>query len=576
MKLFSFFAAALLPCALAGQESSVINLNKITSASFGVVLTEIMADPDPPFGLPDAEYVEIHNSGPATVNLNGWTLFEGSSRTLPDIDLLPGEYLVICANSDTIEFLPFGKVAGVSSLSLTNGGEKIALRNIQGIAVDSITYSDSWYGSSYKKNGGWSLERIDKNFVCPLAENWKPSENPNGGTPGTANSVAGIFTDHAAPVLLRAYCPDSISVMLVFSEAIRASTAEVIQNYTLVNAPIPLSAELADATGLKVLVKLSAPLLFGITGSVIITGLTDCAGNETASGSNAKFALTGTAMPGTIIINEILFNPLDGGYDFIEIYNKGFDVIDISEYRIASVDLESNEIDKIELISEEPWLIFPGDYSVLTEKPEIVATHYRSPYPYNFITSGKLPSMNVDAGHVAVVLNGEIIDEFKYDQNYHFPLLENVKGVSLEKIHPERNSMDPVSWHSAAPSAGFATPGLKNSQYAEFFPIKKQVSVSPEIFSPDFDGKDDVITFYVKTGWPGYISNIRIYDRNGFIIFENNRNNLIATGDAFSWDGIGMDGNITSPGIYIAVVELFNLNGDVKHYKLPFVLAAQQ
>jgi hypothetical protein len=33
------------------------------------------------------------------------------------------------------------------------------------------------------------------------------------------------------------------------------------------------------------------------------------------------FAQTDTAKPGDVLINEILFNPYTGSYDFVEVYN---------------------------------------------------------------------------------------------------------------------------------------------------------------------------------------------------------------------------------------------------------------
>src|SRR4029078_11083894 len=101
----------------------------------------------------------------------------------------------------------------------------------------------------------------------------------------------------------------------------------------------------------------------------------------------------------------------------------------------------------------------------------------------------------------------------------------------------------------------------------------KSVFVHPEIFSPDQDGKDDVISFEISAGEPGYISKISIYNSSGYMIFENKGNQILGVSDSFSWDGITTNGESAQPGIYVALVEILNLKGDVEHVKLPLVVA---
>ena len=46
---------------------------------FDVVITEIMADPSPVVGLPNAEFIEIRNVSATAYNLNGWRLSDASA-----------------------------------------------------------------------------------------------------------------------------------------------------------------------------------------------------------------------------------------------------------------------------------------------------------------------------------------------------------------------------------------------------------------------------------------------------------------------------------------------------------------
>ncbi len=567
MRTLFFCLTALWPWALASQ-----HVNEKTITAPEVVITEIFADPDPGFGLPPAEFVEVYNRSTVPVDLTGWVLFDGSSKSLPAKVLLPGGYLVICANADTVLFGPFGNVAGVSSLSLTNTGEKVSIRNQQGFASDSVVYSDTWFGTSFKKDGGWSLERIDNHFLCFDRANWKPSVNPLGGTPGAENSVKGIFTDTVPPRLLRTFCVNPNQVQLVFSEPLSADEATDVNHFMFLNGPGILQAEFADATLTGIVLELDSPLQPNQIYWLKAEGVPDCKGNTLWQPAWAKTGLSASAMQGDVVLNEILFNPFSGGYDFIEVFNRGQRIINLEHFSIAKLNPVTTEPEEMVQIAAEPLILFPGEYMCLTENPDIVAAHYPSSFPFGFHRMIGLPSMNVDEGFVAIVSNQAVHDAFHYFESYHFELLENRKGISLEKIHPLRESQHADSWHSASPDRGGATPGLMNSQFQETNMGVSDIQVYPEIFSPDFDGYEDVITFLVRGAEPGTMCKIQIMNSSGQIIYSAPVF-LSGTNDAYTWDGIGSRGLLSDPGIYVALVTLYRLHGHRQQFKLPFVLA---
>jgi hypothetical protein len=165
------------------------------------------------------------------------------------------------------------------------------------------------------------------------------------------------------------------------------------------------------------------------------------------------------------------------------------------------------------------------------------------------------------------------VDAVHYYETYHFELLNDVKGVSLEKLNPSLPSGVKSNWHSAAASAGFATPGKQNSQFISLEEHDKTVELSTGIFSPDNDGFDDVLVFSLNAPSAGYITDIFIFNDLGHLVFGNKGNRLFAVKDAFSWNGAGDDEKIVDPGIYMAYVEVYNLEGSKQKYRLPFVVA---
>ena len=99
-----------------------------------------------------------------------------------------------------------------------------------------------------------------------------------------------------------------------------------------------------------------------------------------------------------------------------------------------------------------------------------------------------------DMGKV-VVLNSEglILDELDYDHHWQSPLLTTESGVSLERIRSDLPTSLASNWTSAASSAGYGTPGYKNSESNTDSVFTHFISIDPKIFSPDMDGYNDFL-----------------------------------------------------------------------------------
>jgi hypothetical protein len=105
--------------------------------------------------------------------------------------------------------------------------------------------------------------------------------------------------------------------------------------------------------------------------SISAKNVLDCSGNMIDVKSLARFGLTQNADTLDLVINEILFNPLPSGVDFVELYNRSEKIIDLNKIYIANRN-NSNAIAGITQISTEPFLFFPKDFVVITTDPSIV------------------------------------------------------------------------------------------------------------------------------------------------------------------------------------------------------------
>jgi hypothetical protein len=483
---------------------------------YDVVIDEIMADPTPIVTLPTNEWIELKNTSGSPINLQNWRIGDitGQSGPIPNFTLQPDSFVIVCTGSAVAAMSAYGTTISVTSFpSLDNDGDQLFLRAANGRIIHSVAYSVSWYQNVVKADGGWTLEMIDTKSPCAGMSNWKASIDSKGGTPGKKNSVDAINNDTEAPKLKRAYAIDNTTLILVFDEPIDSLKGATITNYSLDGGLTILSVTTLAPLFNSVQLKTTSPLNNNTVYIVTAANITDCKNNSIGSNNKAKFGLPVDAAANDLIINEILFNPHSNGNDFVELYNRSNKIIDASKVYLANRN-SSGVISSQKLLASSAIYIFPGDYFVVTEDADNLGINYLVKNPDNVLVLSSLPSYPDDEGDV-VILNfqGDIIDEVKYKDDWHFKLIDDAEGVSLERIDPDGPSQDANNWHSAASTAGYATPTYKNSQYKLTQAINATIEVVPKVFSPDNDGRDDIATIQYRMSEPGYIANITILMR---------------------------------------------------------------
>ena len=153
-------------------------------------------------------------------------------------------------------------------------------------------------------------------------------------------------------------------------------------------------------------------------------------------------------------------------------------------------------------------------------------------------------------------------DQVSYLDTWHFKLLDNTDGVSLERIDPNGLSSNSFNWHSAAESIGFASPGRKNSQYLPAL-TNGNFNLSSELISPDNDGYQDVVQLNYQMSEAGMLGKVTIYDDRGRLIRTICSNELLGTEGTLSWDGLTDKSSKASIGVYVIFFEAFSTNGSL-------------
>jgi len=551
-----------------------------TEKSFDVVISEIMADPTPQTGLPDAEYAELYNRTSFPISLKDWIFETGTTRkVLPDVTINAHGFLTLTKGT-TLGFFGPSVDFFTSGSTLTNDGTTLVLKNNKSQVIHSVDYSIDWYKNSQKENGGWSLEMIDPSNPCGCADNWSASVDLLGGTPGSINSINNLNPDTLEPYLKRAFIENDSIVRIIFSESIDSSTFMGPEQWIIENETMRIKElTLVPSRFIELVLHLSSPIKKGIVYSLELPeGLEDCSGNFLETGSLVQFAKPDTISGSEIIINEILPNPYSGGERFVELFNRSAKIFDLQNLVLLESDTLSPDGDNPVSVSDEGFLFFPGQYLVLTKGPSDILSRYSVPNPDCFIKMASMPGItNDDNGMVILARKNDllIIDKVTYSKEMNFALLTSPDGVSIERINTEESSEIKSNWHSAAGSCGYATPGYINSQNMKHGLTDNTITLFPEIFSPDNDGKDDVLFILIRPDRPGYVVNASVYSPDGRLVRQFVRNELVSMDDTFSWDGI-TDQTMKAPiGIYIIRIDLFTPDGVIKHFTKPAVLGGR-
>lgn len=533
-----------------------------------VIINEIYADPSPSYGLPDAEYVEIYNTTNKYFLTQNWTIDDGGTPGILSVDtIFPHEYYVLgsAGISDSFPNVNTIEVAGFPSLN--NSGDPIYLRDENGDTIDAVQYEISWYQDSDKDDGGYAIELINPNHPCSDQTNWRASDATIGGTPGLENSTYDTTPDTESPEIISAVTMNNNGIAVELNESVESLA---VSNAAHSVSPGLGTLSLTVGSGKVNTYSFQTSQLIdsGVVYEYTVSGLEDCWQN--AGNTAIEFVLPEVAGPGDIIINEILFNPLTGGEDFVELYNNSDKIISLEGWHFGNYD---DSISDMEPIIETPKLFYPQTYWAISEDTLNIQTEYPFSAVGRFIEIGNMPTYANDSGTVYLLRKDSVlVDAFSYNEEMHFELLDDEDGKSLERISFDAPTKEVTNWQTAAENEGFATPGYENSQY-QVGTQNGSVTLSPSIFSPDNDGFDDNLLIRYEMDQPGYVMTIEIFDATGRLVKVFKNNELIGTRGQFTWNGLNEKGEKSRSGHYIILVSWFNPAGEKFQKKLTCVLA---
>jgi len=509
-----------------------------------LVFNEVMADPEPAIRYHE-EYLELYMRSEYPLDPEGWQLKVNEREYILHPSMLepsPGGFMVL------------------KGITLPNDGAILSLHNAEGQVIHAASYRLPWNGSRWKKEGGWSLESPDPDLLCRISVNWEFSSDPGGGSPGRINSNAASLVDREPPLLLYAGLGKPGELLLHYSEPLRLPVHEEASISLSPGGIVPDSFRVLDPLWEILQVNFQENFQEWTVYQLSVSGLSDCAGNESdphklKAGAVAQPEASWQPGAVSVVINEIMYDPDETCPEYVELFLPGNRIFDLQDFAIHLVE-EGGSPDNPLVLTPHSRLILPGQYLVLTASVPHLMEAYGLEMSGQWVEVEELSGLDKSSGVIYLSDRaGNVVDMAVYSDDLHMELLDDPRGISLERVRSCRAGSDPDNWHSAASLAGYATPGRENSQSLDGEAWGEasdhRLVVEPEVFSPDNDGFNDLLNITISTGGNDWLIGLLITDLQGNRIRVLANNHLAGPSHTYTWDGEGEGGSMQTMGFYV-------------------------
>lgn len=549
-----------------------------------VVLNEVMFDSD---GSEHTdEFVEILNCATESVVLAGWRIGDGSGEDCivdagEGLILLPGQYGVILDSDYFMNSASYDPLIPEEALVLTIEGSTFGRGGFSNSRAETVVLSDTGgrivahYTYSPGNPSGHSDEKIDP-MLSDVPENWADSRILLG-TPGFRNSVTKLRSDlRVSRVWTKPDRPRDGEEVVLWVSIVNSGTDPasglIVDFFEDVDGDSTLDEEerigsVTDDDSFLMSgdsIEISVLWIRPEPGIKTVGIWVDYSEEERPEDNLFLTELSIGFACGTLVINEIMFDPLLDQPEWVELFNPQENEVDLRAWKISDEDT-SEAITITDVRSVVP----PSGYVVVSADSSILNAFM--PWDGLFFVPDKFPNLNNDLDTVILFdPGGSVIDRVEYRGRGG-----GVDGFSIERINPLISSSDGSNWSWCVSMEG-ATPGRENSVYCRFLPSEAILSVSPNPFSPDQDGFEDVTMISYKLPMETSRVNLLIYDVRGRHIRTLLGASQSGSQGSIIWDGKNNDGWLARIGIYIVCIEGLNsAAGVVVSAKTTVVLASK-
>ena len=304
-----------------------------------------------------------------------------------------------------------------------------------------------------------------------------------------------------------------------------------------------------------------------MAGSHLLYAVVEMAGDQRQANNGIAGRVTVPFLPGTVKINEVMYEPLAGMPEYVEFANAGSRAVDLESCTLADRPTASGSVNQ--------WKFSGRAFRVPPSGLCVIMSDTSGPFWFPKLRSVD-QSLVVCMHASSLGLNndgdklwlrdaaGAVLDSLEYLPAFHTPDIPDTRGRSLELVNPSLDGRVPGNWGTCVDPAG-GTPGMRNSISVPVAQGPAVVASAPNPFSPDGDGMDDVTvvsyTLPVRTS----MIRMRIFDVRGRLIKDLANNVPAGTQGCVVWDGRDDGGRRARVGIYVVMLEAIDNAGGVMY-----------
>jgi hypothetical protein len=253
------------------------------------------------------------------------------------------------------------------TVNLDNTGDEVLVLDSSDTVVDTLSWGDSswaFYPACPAPDPAWTLERYPAYMDTDASSDWRTQSTP---APGTVDLTPPTSTPTLTPTRTA-------------SPTVTASPTSS-RTTTLTNSPTGTPIHTLDSTHTPTYTSTSTP---------VITATPTQTNSPTSTSTP-----TTTPTRGWLLISEVMYDPFsvepDG--EWIELYNAGDTVIDLSDYKVGDEVVQGNPEGMYQFPAGAA--IDPGQVILIANRADVFTTTYGIYPDYELIESdGKVPNMS--------------------------------------------------------------------------------------------------------------------------------------------------------------------------------------
>ncbi|MGJ8698101.1 MAG: lamin tail domain-containing protein [Verrucomicrobiaceae bacterium] len=412
---------------------------------------------------PGAEFIELYNSSPISVDLSGWKLRGDADFDIPaNTRLEGGEFLVIAADPSL-----YPDSLGPWTGTLSNNNGTVRLRKASGGIVLETNYRDSAPWPLAADGAGHSLVLSTPSYGEGQPQAWSASRNP-GGSPGTLDPTTADPLDQLIISEVRTTGNDFVELHNPGPGPVNLTDCQLSNNpdlpgLTLTGTLNP--GQYLSLTGLTLNTLGDELYLRAPDGRVILAQEIGAQEDNHPWGGLTRWTELSHATPGTanadpfqrpVVINEVHYHPSNGENtgEFIELLNTSASPVDLSGWSLN---------DEVDFAFPPGTSIAANDFLVIAKnRTELLNT---SPALDSLKVLGNYSgSLSNASARLELRTGGDVVaDELTYFDGGRWPDAPDGQGTTLQLIDPRADNSLAPNWTAGDESAAAQTVTLEHT-----------------------------------------------------------------------------------------------------------------